>query len=87
MLYLTVLYRLKFEDLSDLDSGQYSCSIKSTNRTGTFYEKRGFVLDISLTEDKNSKVTFQKDFTENVPLLVNRTLHLSCPFKSKQYIY
>uniref|UniRef100_A0A2S2P6K8 Hemicentin-1 n=1 Tax=Schizaphis graminum TaxID=13262 RepID=A0A2S2P6K8_SCHGA len=73
---------LKFEKVSYLDSGQYSCSIKSTNRTGTFFEKRGFVLDTLFTVDKNSKVKFLKNFTENVPLLVNRTLHLSCPFRS-----
>ncbi|XP_026810548.1 uncharacterized protein LOC113552077 isoform X1 [Rhopalosiphum maidis] len=73
---------LKFENVNDFDSGQYYCLKKGTNSTGTFYEKRGFVLDMSLTVDKNSKVKFQKNFTENVPLLVNRTLHLSCPFRS-----
>lgn len=53
----------------------------------TFSEKRDFVLKTTnYSREPRGKIRpkFQKVFTEDVPLLVDRTLHLNCPFTSKR---
>jgi len=68
------------------DEGQYSCIMNGFKGNETFSEKRDFVLKTtSYTREPHGKMKpkFQKVFTEDVPLFVNRKLHLNCPFTSK----
>ncbi|CAI6343343.1 unnamed protein product [Macrosiphum euphorbiae] len=67
------------------DEGQYSCIMNGFKGNETFSEKRDFVLKTTnYTREPYGKMKpkFQKVFTEDVPLFVNRTLHLNCPFTS-----
>ncbi|KAL4112417.1 hypothetical protein QTP88_016210 [Uroleucon formosanum] len=67
------------------DEGQYSCIMNSFMGNETFSEKRDFVLKTTnYSREPRGKIRpkFQKVFTEDVPLLVDRTLHLNCPFTS-----
>ncbi|XP_026810570.1 hemicentin-1-like isoform X2 [Rhopalosiphum maidis] len=75
---------LCFQNARDEDEGQYICTINGFNGSGTFYEKRSFILNFSGAYDVTKDVpTFQEiDIAENVPLLINSTLHLNCPFMS-----
>lgn len=71
-----------------LDEGHYTCSINGFNGNGTFYENRRFFLIPNYDFKDNIKVyepRFQRYICkEDVPLLVNSTLRLNCPFQSKQ---
>lgn len=67
------------------DEGQYSCIMNGFKGNETFSKKRDFVLKTTnYTREPHGKIKpkFQKVFTEDVPLFVNRTLHLNCPFTS-----
>lgn len=74
------------------------CSINGSNDNETFSEKYGFFLNYHyegpfmdilnyLGKRKNHIPIFTKDsMVENVPLLLNSSLRLDCPFGSKEYI-
>jgi len=83
-----VLYSLELAYVRLEDEGQYSCTMNSFDGNETFFEKRDFVLKITnYTGEpyyRKIKPKFQKVLTEEVPLLVNSTLHLNCPFTSKR---
>ncbi|XP_060841919.1 CLIP domain-containing serine protease B10-like isoform X2 [Rhopalosiphum padi] len=75
---------LNFQNAREEDKGQYICTINGFNGSGTFSEKRSFVLDFSTGFDVTKEIPeFQEIvLAENVPLLINSTLHLNCPFIS-----
>ncbi|XP_022170711.1 fibroblast growth factor receptor 3-like [Myzus persicae] len=79
---LTTSQWLDLENVSLDDEGQYSCTIISSEENS---QKSGFILKTTTHSSKPwvEKIpNFQKDFKEDVSVLVNRTLHLNCPFTS-----